>query len=54
MTPSIFYSVKSEDEEYVDIDDRHAKATVKAGKAGVYDVEIDLKTFTVTATYAPQ
>ena len=51
MTPSIFYSVKSEDEEYVDIDDRHAKATVKAG---VYDVEINLKTFTVTATYVPQ
>jgi len=40
----IFYSVNSEDLEYVDIDDRFAQATVKEGKSGIYKITFDLST----------
>ena len=40
----IFYSVNSEDLEYVDIDDRFAQATVKADKSGIYKITFDLST----------
>ena len=38
----IFYSVNSEDLEYVNIDDRFAQVTVKAEKSGIYKITFDL------------
>jgi len=40
----IFYSVNTEDLEYVEVDDKFAQATVKEGKSGIYKVTFDLST----------
>lgn len=41
-SPNIFYSVNSEDLEYVTIEDKFAQATVKEGKSGIYKITFDL------------
>ena len=43
-SPTIFYSVNSEDLEYVTVDDRFAHATVNDGKSGIYKITFDLST----------
>ena len=43
-SPTIFYSVNSEDLEYVTIEDQFAQATVKEGKSGIYKITFDLST----------
>lgn len=42
-TADIFYSVKSEDMEYVTIDDSSARATIAEGKSGIYKVTFDIE-----------
>ena len=43
-SPTIFYSVNSEDLEYVTVDDKFAHATVNEGKSGIYKITFDLST----------
>lgn len=40
----IFYSVNSEDLEYVTIEEQFAQATVQEGKSGIYKITFDLST----------